>query len=162
VEQPEERKELQIEGLHDSIAFILDVIHNAGVPPEKVFLAGISQGCATAIHALLHGNVRLGGFIGLCSWLPFQDEPSTLAAALSGRQIISEAALATPVFLSHSQDDDVVPIRNGEMLFQGLKSLGMMDVTWKAYEDGGHWVNEPQGVDDMVQFLNSQLRKELQ
>lgn len=163
VEQPEERKDLQVEGLRESIAYILDVVHNhAGVSPEKIFLAGISQGCATAIHALLQGSVRFGGFIGLCSWLLFQDEPSTLTTALPVHHNISEAALATPIFLSHSQDDDIVPIKNGEMLFQGLKSLGMMNVTWKAYKDGGHWVNEPQGVDDMVKFLNSQLRNEQQ
>lgn len=163
VEQPEERKELQVEGLRESIEYILDVVHNhAGVSPEKIFLAGISQGCATAIHALLHGSTRLGGFIGLCSWLPFQDELSTLTAALPVHQNISEAALATPIFLSHSLDDDVVPIKNGTMLFHGLRLLGMKDVTWKAYINGGHWVNEPQGVDDIVKFLNSQLRREQQ
>jgi lysophospholipase-2 len=60
----------------------------------------------------------------------------------------------TPVFLSHSKDDDVVPIRNGEKLHQGLEDLGFQ-VTWNAYEDGGYWINEPQGVDDIVQFLKS-------
>jgi len=28
-----------------------------------------------------------------------------------------------------------------------------MVVTWKAYADGGHWIHEPQGVDDMADFF---------
>ena len=52
-----------------------------------------------------------------------------------------------------AEDDEVVPIGNGEKLCRGLRSLGA-SVSWRAYEDGGHWVNEPQGVDDMVAFLS--------
>jgi lysophospholipase II len=37
-----------------------------------------------------------------------------------------------------------------------LESLGFM-VTWKDYQDGGHWINEPQGVDDMVTFLHDEV-----
>jgi dipeptidyl aminopeptidase/acylaminoacyl peptidase len=58
------------------------------------------------------------------------------------------------VFLAHSIDDPIVPISNGEKLYQELDRLGM-SVIWKAYEDGGHWINEPQGVDDMVDFLRT-------
>ena len=76
VRHPLEKKELQIEGLRESISFILSVVRNEAsiVQPERVILGGISQGCATAIHALLYGGIRLGGFIGLSSWLPFQDD----------------------------------------------------------------------------------------
>lgn len=61
------------------------------------------------------------------------------------------SALVTPIFLSHCKDDHVVPICNGEKLRQSLQHLGMA-VEWKAYEKGGHWINEPQGVDDIVAF----------
>lgn len=66
----------------------------------------------------------------------------------------STSVLETPVFLSHSQDDEVVPIANGKKLSTTLTKLGML-VSWKGYEDGGHWVNEPQGVDDIVSFIHS-------
>jgi lysophospholipase-2 len=68
----------------------------------------------------------------------------------------SESASSTPVFLAHAKDDDVVPIKNGEKLCQNLKHLRMA-VTWKAYKDGGHWINEPQGVNDIVAFLQNTL-----
>jgi len=137
------------------------------VPQDHIILAGISQGCATAILTLLTSEMQLGGFIGLCSWLPFQEEVKQAAKEYSRSfeklqslfdlfpaKQASSNQLKTPVFLSHSKDDDVVPVTNGEMMSSGLKGLGM-NVTWRLYEDGGHWVNEPQGVDDMVQFLKS-------
>jgi len=28
---------------------------------------------------------------------------------------------------------------------------------WHDYDDGGHWVNEPQGVDYLVRFLKTAM-----
>lgn len=180
VEEPEVRKELQLEGLTESIASITDIIrHEASLfsifSPDRIILAGINQGCATAMLALLSSQYRIAGFVGLCSWLPFSSEMELLAARAGRRSFSftdiealyrSDSAssetenrsedsmlpLQTPVFLSHSRDDPVVPIANGEKLCRSLKKISM-DVTWKEYEDGGHWINEPEGVDDMVEFI---------
>lgn len=59
VENQGERKELQVEGLKESIAMILSIIRSnaALVPTNHIILSGINQGCTTAIHALLHGRV---------------------------------------------------------------------------------------------------------
>jgi lysophospholipase-2 len=181
VEEPEERKEIQLAGLKESIMFILDIIDREAtiVPPKQIILGGISQGCATAIHALMQCDVQLNGFIGFCGWLPFRNEIEAIIAEATNanplqkiqslfnseygnsytpvsRQLYRKSAspLATPVFLSHAIDDCLVPISNGEKLYQELNLLGM-PVTWKAYRDGGHWINEPQGVDDMVAFLQN-------
>ncbi|KAG9230895.1 hypothetical protein BJ875DRAFT_470973 [Amylocarpus encephaloides] len=59
----------------------------------------------------------------------------------------STFVLETPIFLPHSRDDDVTPIANGKQLSVKLENLGMV-VSWTQYDDGGHWVNEPQGVDE--------------
>jgi predicted esterase len=75
-------------------------------------------------------------------------------------ELSSTSVLETPVFLSHCRDDDVVPIANGMKLSTTLEKLGMV-VSWKQYEDGGHWVNEPQGVDDIVLFIHSCRRVQL-
>jgi lysophospholipase-2 len=183
VEDPEEQKELQVQGLKESIAFIMDVIHQEAkfVPMECIILGGISQGYATAIYALMATRVQMGGFIGLCSWLPFSKEINDIATGSAAAKksaidqlrilfgnttdgsdseranLVSqlESALKTPIFMAHSKDDEVVPIGNGEKLCRGLRSLGA-SVSWRAYEDGGHWVNEPQGVDDMVAFLSEE------
>lgn len=76
VENSSERREGQVEGLNESIFEIVEVVRSeaqlvGGV--ERVILGGISQGCATAIHALICGGIRIGGFLGISSWLPFQE-----------------------------------------------------------------------------------------
>jgi predicted esterase len=65
----------------------------------------------------------------------------------------SGSAFNTPIFLSHSEDDEVVPFKYGLELCHSLENFGFK-VTWKCYEKGDHWIHEPQGVDDLVGFLN--------
>ncbi|KAF8860905.1 alpha/beta-hydrolase [Acephala macrosclerotiorum] len=151
VEDPKEKEEIQLDGLRESIEDILGIIRDeiTSVPASRIILGGISQGSATAIMAMLYGQVRLGGFIGLCSWLPLQGWVADYARHF-GR------TLHTPTFLSHSKDDNVVPIDNGRLLHRTLEYLDVVTI-WKEYEDGGHWINEPQGVDDMVAFLQEKV-----
>ena len=65
--------------------------------------------------------------------------------------------LSTPTFLSHSKDDNILPFKNGEMLCQRLRALSMT-VTWKGYEDEGHWVNEPEGLNELNDFIKEASR----
>lgn len=183
VENPSEREEIQIEGMRESIEEIFGIIRYEAslVPAERIILGGISQGCAVAIIALIVGGIRLGGFIGLCSWLPFQNQltAQNTTSTYKGkiRDLLSNlkssdgkpkdipdlsdlsglSDITTSVFLSHSQDDDVVPFENGRKLYEILTGYGF-PVIWKAYEDGGHWVNEPQGIDDLVKFLHGRMQ----
>jgi lysophospholipase-2 len=180
IKEPWMIKKIQLDGLRESITFILDVIRSEAsiVPPERIIIGGISQGAATAILAMLCGGIRLGGFIGLCSWLPLKDDLRQVSRSLATRgyklqQIRNllrvptedssimpltdlypgaELAFATPIFLSHSEDDDVLPIENGMSSRYVLEELGLA-VKFKVYEDGKHWINEPRGVDDIVSFL---------
>ncbi|KAI9743255.1 MAG: hypothetical protein M1818_003101 [Claussenomyces sp. TS43310] len=182
VEDPDERKDLQIDGLRKSINFIQDIIRSETslVCPDHIILAGISQGCATAILTLLSGNIRLAGFIGLSSWLPFREEILGIARGSSSHSELplgirtlfnppfedsspqsemahrAQSGLGTPAFLAHCEDEDVVPIFHGERLRQGLEEFDMT-LTWGAYKDGGHWINEPQGVDDIVAFIQRSM-----
>jgi pimeloyl-ACP methyl ester carboxylesterase len=61
-------------------------------------------------------------------------------------------ATKTPLFLAHSEDDDIVPFELENNLHQVMKRLGF-NVTWKKYKDGGHWIQPNHGVDDMCTFL---------
>lgn len=181
VENPMERSQIQLDGLRESVEEILAIVQREStlIAPDRIILGGISQGCATAIHALMYGDVQLSGFIGLSSWLPFEPGTATVPGYeswhVAGDQLrysrklldssrstttttdpaIAKAvsSLKTPVFLSHSQDDEVVLIANGKKLSDTLQKLGM-SVFSKQYQDGGHWVNEPQGVDDLASFIH--------
>ena len=90
---PAEREELQIEGLHDSVEFLLKILNNEAkiVGPDRVILLGLSQGCAIGmglstrgkgthtnhcgcigIITLLASRLRIGGYVGLSGWMPFK------------------------------------------------------------------------------------------
>lgn len=176
--EPESRKDLQARGLITSIRSIRELIKDESdnVPEERIFLGGHSQGCATAILLLLAGGTRLGGFIGLCGWLPFEKEIRAIAEAIFEGSaptnslaiklrdffefpwdpFPSESALATPVLLSHSQDNEIVPFEHGEKLCEILRLLGM-SVTRKTHPEGEEWTY----AHDIARFINSHALNEV-
>lgn len=156
VENPQEKPSIQQQGLKKSVSAILDVVQDeaAHVPRQRIFLAGISQGFATAVAAFFaDGRRGFAGLIGLSSWMP------NISGRDESTQLDYDSSMTdtgpTPILLCHSSDDDVVPIGNGRALRDALKQW--QDVEWHEYKDGGHWVNEPQGVDDIAGFLRRHM-----
>lgn len=142
---PSARQELQIEGLKQSVAFVSRLVQEeiniVNGDSGRVVLGGISQGCATAIRAML-SSPNLGAFVGFCSWMPLPGD---------AREICSNRD--TPVFLSHAKDDEVVDFELGLQMRNTLQQQLGMNVTWKEYNDAGHWIKEPEGFDDLLDFL---------
>jgi predicted esterase len=174
-----EGMDAQKKALGESIASVLEVVEKESleVGADHVFLGGISQGCATAICALLWSGKRSAGFVGMSSWLPHQEELESISwlgctksfrvamiRRLFQNKLVSgmwtspsfDAAFSTPGLITHNVDDEVVPLRKGKDLASTLRHLGM-GVDFRCYEDGGHWVNEPRGVDHMVAFIKAHL-----
>ena len=60
---PAAREELQIEGLRDSVEFIISILNEEAklVSPERVFLLGLSQGSAMGMSSLYWA-----GFVSIC------------------------------------------------------------------------------------------------
>ncbi|KAL7788313.1 Alpha/Beta hydrolase protein [Trichoderma ceciliae] len=174
VEDQQERIELQIPSLRSSINAIAELIkeEELPVPRNRIFLGGISQGFATILAAFFADG--RGGFAGLCgfsSWLPLINQAASdtelidtdqklatmqrLYLGVESKQQISllpEQLKSTPILLQHCHDDDIISVQSGLLLRNFIGRLGL-SVTFYDYEDGGHWVNEPQGVDDFVDFL---------
>ncbi|KAI1112724.1 phospholipase/carboxylesterase [Nemania sp. NC0429] len=75
---PSYRKETQLQGLAESAVEIRELLRQeievAGVPPANVILGGISQGCAMSLSVLLTLEYPLGGYVGMCGYLPFQQD----------------------------------------------------------------------------------------
>lgn len=159
VEHPHEKPSLQEAGLKASVVAILDVVRSeeTHLPREKIFLAGISQGFATAIAAFFaDGRGGFAGLVGLSTWMPY-GELNELSRLFGKHNSKGETGSgSTPVLLCHSSDDDVVPPENGRAL-RDILSQQSMNVEWHEYVDGGHWINEPRGVDDIVNFLKKYM-----
>jgi lysophospholipase-2 len=161
VQDPQGGVEVQRPGLEESARELMEIIRNEVevVGWDKVILAGISQGCATAIYTLLTNRVRVGGFIGLCGWIPLANEVVDEMEPLDN----NEDVFRTPVLLQHCREDRVVPIANGEDLRDQLVRMSM-HVSWERFEDGGlspaHWMNEPDGMDGIVRFIEDITKKD--
>lgn len=142
IDNPAESEADQQQHIDSAVNRVLELVNQEAavlVDLKKIILAGISQGCAVAIQALLKQDSQLGGFIGLSSWLP---------SALPLMHV-AECVQRTPIFLSHSDDDDVIAIKYGKGLHDTLKNK-KMSVEWHQYGHGGHWVNEPQGIGKLL------------
>ncbi|KAI1428453.1 acyl-protein thioesterase [Xylaria sp. FL1777] len=73
---PSYRKETQLEGLAESAGAIRALLcrEAAQVAPGNIILGGISQGCATSLSVLLSLEYPLGGYVGMCGYLPFRED----------------------------------------------------------------------------------------
>ncbi|RYP42925.1 hypothetical protein DL770_011967 [Monosporascus sp. CRB-9-2] len=73
---PAYRQETQLQGLAESALELSELLRleMASIPPQNIILGGISQGCAMALSLLLVLDHPLGGYIGMCGYLPFQKD----------------------------------------------------------------------------------------
>ena len=94
-----------------------------GVPDERIFLAGFSQGGAIALAAGLRHASRLAGIVALSTYLPMQ--PSFEAER-------SAANATTPIFWGHGTADPVVALQRGVASRDMLQALGYA-VEWHTY-----------------------------
>jgi lysophospholipase-2 len=148
VQKPWGDSEGQREGLNESRRELVEVIRQEveEVGCERVIVGVISQGCAMGLHTILTEDVRVGGFFGLSGWLPSMEEVS-----VGGFKEM-------PVLLQHCKDDGVVLFANGEEMAERLGTMGLM-VEWQSFEEGGHWLNEPKGMDGIVRFVKQIMAK---
>ncbi len=94
-----------------------------GVAPERIVLAGFSQGGAIALHAGLRYAERLAGILALSTYLPLH---TTLAAEASA------ANRKTPIFQAHGTEDPLVTLDLGVFTREFLEEQGYA-IEWKDY-----------------------------
>lgn len=113
-------------GLRESVVAVEALIRRErarGVAAERIVLMGFSQGCAMTLLSGLRHAERLAGLAGLSGYLP-------LAAATAAERHPANAA--TPVFLAHGRDDDIVPLARAAAARDALVALGQ-PVEWHEY-----------------------------
>lgn len=95
----------------------------AGIPAERILLAGFSQGGAVILSAVLRRSHPIGGLIALSTYLP---DPETAAAQRA------PDGIRPPVFMAHGVQDPVIPQAIAAHTAQTLKDLGF-PLEWHSY-----------------------------
>jgi len=94
----------------------------AGIEPDKIILAGFSQGGAIALHTGLRFSPPLAGILALSTYLPLPDQFKNEAGSNND----------LPIMMAHGVFDPVVPIEQGRSSCQTLKDHGY-SVEWYEY-----------------------------
>jgi phospholipase/carboxylesterase len=98
-----------------------------GIPPEKIVLAGFSQGGAIALHTALRHPQRLAGVMALSTYLPLED---CFGSEVAGNASAQPQDL--PIFMAHGSFDPMLPMALGQHSQQTLENAGY-DVAWHDY-----------------------------
>lgn len=116
-----------------------------GISPQRMILAGFSQGGAVVLHAMLEGELELGGVLALSTYGP------TVAELVGVR---SADAPQPELFFAHGRNDDVLPISMGREAHDQLQAAGHT-TSWHEYPMA-HEVC-PAEVGDIRQWLLEKL-----
>ena len=116
-----------------------------GIAPERIVLAGFSQGCAMTLQTGLRHPQKLAGLMCLSGYLPLADKIGTERSAANQQ---------TPIFMAHGRGDNVVLINRAEASRELLSSLGYA-IEWHEYMMP-HSVCEEE-IDDIGDWLRKVL-----
>lgn len=119
-----------------------------GIPSERVFIAGFSQGGAVAYLTGLGYDQPMAGILALSTYMP---SPAQVEAA------ITPAGKQTPLFVAHGLYDDVVSLALGEIARNTLEGMGC-HFDWHTYPMG-HEVCVPE-IQAIGDWLNRRIMAE--
>jgi predicted esterase len=84
---PEYKEHVQLKGLSESAEYVHALLEDAvtEVGAKNVVLMGLSQGCAVGlVSLLLWKREKLGGFVGMCGWLPLRKNMNEALGEVEG------------------------------------------------------------------------------
>jgi len=116
-----------------------------GIAPNRIVLAGFSQGGAMALHAGTRYPESLAGILALSTYLPLRDRLAAEASA-ANRQI--------PILMCHGRHDTMLTIQVGRHSRDLLMRAGYA-VQWQEY-DMAHEVCSAE-IADIGQWLRARL-----
>jgi len=116
-----------------------------GIEPQRIILAGFSQGGAIAVQLALRYPEKLAGLVALSTYLLYEQRLENEA---------HQANRDLPVFVGHGTVDPMVPIHLGEMLAGRLRAMDY-PVEWHSYPMP-HAVC-PEEITDLSAWLRNHL-----
>lgn len=144
-----DRKTERCNGIQASRERVLKLIakeeEKHGIKPERIVLAGFSQGGAMSYYTGLSFEKKLGGILVLSGYMPLEGELKPTAEAKS-----------TPLMALHGDADGVVRLSWGEDGVTQAKAKGLTEVSFKVYEGLPHSA-DPEELDDALAFLKKAL-----
>ncbi len=124
------------------IEHLIDMQITGGILPQNIFLAGFSQGGAMAVYTALTSQKKLGGILGLSTFLPIAHE------------LCEQTTHRLPILIAHGTADDVVPFSSGVALVNTFKEAGF-PVTWLSYPIA-HGVS-PEEIQDIRNWFGDRM-----
>jgi phospholipase/carboxylesterase len=107
----------------DAVRLLIEREKSRGIPVDRIFIAGFSQGGAVAYTTALTHPEKLAGIIALSTYIP---SPALLT------EDSADANRAIPIFAAHGTADDVVSPTLGLAARNLLIERGY-DIDWHEY-----------------------------
>lgn len=105
----------------DILEGLIDREVDRGISPDKIVIAGFSQGGAVAIHTALHSEHNIAGLMALSTYMALPDDTKD---AVSRRDL--------PIFMAHGTFDPVLRLEWGQASRDKLTEAGYT-VEWHSY-----------------------------
>lgn len=112
------------QGVRDSAAQVEALVQaelDRGIAPQRIVLAGFSQGGVIALHLAPRLPVKVAGVMALSTYMCAPDKLATEAE----QQDLN-------IFMAHGSADPVVPMAAGQQAYQVLRQQGYQ-VSWQDY-----------------------------
>tara|TARA_B110000008_G_scaffold144351_1_gene146113 strand:+ start:6932 stop:7582 length:651 start_codon:yes stop_codon:yes gene_type:complete len=123
--------------------FLNEIKENTGIPFERIFLFGFSQGCMMSLHLAPRKNEKIAGVVGIAGMLM---QPELLE---------KEAVQKPPILLVHGDEDDVVPYEELNIAADTLLKSNF-EVYTLTSKGAGHSITED-GLRAALQFIKNIL-----
>lgn len=136
-------------GLEESrkiVSSFIDEEIKAGVPSDRIVVAGFSQGAAMSVVTGYQYSQKLAGVVCMSGYLPFNGDFG---------KAISDANKTTPALVCHGDSDEVVNPKAGDLLFKRLTEAGV-PADKKTYKGMGH-SSCPEEMNHVAAFLGKLL-----
>jgi hypothetical protein len=118
----------------------------SGIPSDRIMLVGFSQGAVLALAAGLTYDHPLGGICAFSGWLP----AGLLATAKHQH---------TPIFMSHGDQDTLIPASTGLQSAWSLKGAGYTNLQFQRHPKMTHTFGNSEQMEEFRAFV---LSKHLQ
>ncbi|MEM7219238.1 MAG: dienelactone hydrolase family protein [Pseudomonadota bacterium] len=108
------------------LSALVETQKQAGVPAERIVVAGFSQGGVIALQHGLRTNERLGGIMALSTYVHDHEHLT---------DEITLASLDAPIFMVHGINDPMIPITRAITGREALRALNY-NLEWHEYQMG--------------------------